>query len=742
MQHRQNFEYLTAVVVKCLSPLNELRHCIQSIQNETENFELICACAEGDSEVASFLSTYPRLTVLTYSCEVDFANRLLPLVENLRCEFVALVDSQCIVTTGWLTGMLAVSLHDERNGLVGPMTNLGLGSQICSNEVIGDRDLQTIASQRKNTRQLMLTDCLGDFCLLFRRSMMVNLISSQSLPCIDSSSLRDICVVHGMRLVVATNVYVHQQAARLRESAPVRPQPAQVPCPKLSVCLIVRDNEKIIYGCIESIRPWVDEIVVVDTGSRDKTKSICEALGARVFDFEWCDDFSAARNESLRFASGEWILWMDSDDVIPEEQGRRLRELIDGPHDSRRLGYVMQVRCISKFANEMTVVDHVKMIRNLPGIRFEHRIHEQILPSIRRMNGEVGFTDIFLVHIGSSQVLKSRERKLDRDLRILHLDLMDRPGHPFVLFNLGMTNEDAGQYAQAEAFLRECIARSSIGESHLRKAWALLINCLKAQEQFDQAFEAATLALTVFPSDKELRFRRAALLQTIGRLREAESDYLAVLNDPDEQVFKSVDPSIVGYKAHHNLASTLHMLGEHDRAEHHWRLTIQSCPRFAPAWICLAKLYAQRNLHDSLGRLQAHVANFPDLVVPTAIINALHFEHTGNIEDATLALEHGWRVSNETDCLDELARLLTSHQHHERAIAVLRQLQNARGNDPAVLHNLGSSLCAVGQLNEGVAYLKQSLVLRPNASRTSEMLTKALLQLGRDSNDEILASPI
>ena len=95
----------------------------------------------------------------------------------------------------------------------------------------------------------------------------------------------------------------------------------------LSLCLICRDNERTMRPCIESIRPWVDEMVVVDTGSRDETPQIVVELGARLFHFEWCDDFAAARNESLRHAHGEWLFWMDSDDTISEANGRRPWEL-------------------------------------------------------------------------------------------------------------------------------------------------------------------------------------------------------------------------------------------------------------------------------------------------------------------------------------------------------------------------------------------------------------------------------
>ena len=115
--------------------------------------------------------------------------------------------------------------------------------------------------------------------------------------------------------------------------------------PVLSLCLIARDSIRTLGACLASIRPWVDEMVVVDTGSVDATPQIASRFRARVFEFAWCDDFSAARNESLRHARGQWLFWMDSDDTIDEANGRRLRDLVYSRHPHEVLGYVIQVHC-------------------------------------------------------------------------------------------------------------------------------------------------------------------------------------------------------------------------------------------------------------------------------------------------------------------------------------------------------------------------------------------------------------
>ncbi|MDA1055316.1 MAG: hypothetical protein O3C40_33260 [Planctomycetota bacterium] len=120
---------------------------------------------------------------------------------------------------------------------------------------------------------------------------------------------------------------------------------------------------------------------------------------------------------------------------------------------------MMQVECPGEREGDLTVVDHVKMFRNHPAIRFEFGIHEQVLPSIRRLGGEVLRTDISVVHSGADHSADGRRRKYDRDLRILGRELERRPEHPFVLFNLGMTYADMDEHASAIEFLSRCVVR-------------------------------------------------------------------------------------------------------------------------------------------------------------------------------------------------------------------------------------------------------------------------------------------
>ena len=105
----------------------------------------------------------------------------------------------------------------------------------------------------------------------------------------------------------------------------------------ISLCMIVKNEEKILERCLASIHDLVDEIIIVDTGSKDNTKESAYKFNAKVFDFEWCDDFSAARNFSFSKAEKDYILWLDADDVLLEEDRdkfRNLKKTIDNSIDS------------------------------------------------------------------------------------------------------------------------------------------------------------------------------------------------------------------------------------------------------------------------------------------------------------------------------------------------------------------------------------------------------------------------
>ena len=104
--------------------------------------------------------------------------------------------------------------------------------------------------------------------------------------------------------------------------------------PGISLCMIVKNEERSLARCIKSVKSLVDEIIIVDTGSNDNTINIAKDLGAEIYNFEWCDDFSAARNESIKYANHQWILLLDADEFVDENSIIELKKIIKNNESS------------------------------------------------------------------------------------------------------------------------------------------------------------------------------------------------------------------------------------------------------------------------------------------------------------------------------------------------------------------------------------------------------------------------
>jgi glycosyltransferase involved in cell wall biosynthesis len=380
------------------------------------------------------------------------------------------------------------------------------------------------------------------------------------------------------------------------------------PEPKISLCMIARDEERVLGDCLQSARPYVDEIILVDTGSVDRTVEIAKEHGARVFHFPWCDDFSAARNASIRYATEDWIFWMDADDTLPAQCGAKLKPLVELAEEATT-GFLMQVHIPPAPGEEgFTIVDHLKLFRNLPGLRFEGRIHEQILEPLYRLGGKAERTDLYVVHSGYEYPPAGQTKKRARDILLLQKDLEERPGHPFVLFNIGMTAHHLKEWDKAVDALEECLRRSKPFESIVRKAYAMLAGSYLAKGDVAGAVERIGTGLALFPHDPELLFRAGIVYREAGELRQAEESYVKLLTNREVGHIDSLDVSMTGFKAHHNLALIYQDLNRWEEAEHHFQVAVRNNPSFTPSWIGLSDLLVRRNKIDELKVLECEAS--------------------------------------------------------------------------------------------------------------------------------------
>jgi glycosyltransferase involved in cell wall biosynthesis len=236
------------------------------------------------------------------------------------------------------------------------------------------------------------------------------------------------------------------------------PQPIILPRnPKLSVCMIVRDEEKTLPRCLKSVQDVADELIVVDTGSKDNTISIAKDFGAKVFHFKWNDDFAAARNESLKHATGDWILQIDADEELLSGS---IPHLKDRMLESKVLCYF--ILCDNGPMSLGPQFNWVsRLFRRHPKIRYRRPYHERVDGSVENLvAAESGWQvlhdrDIIICHYGYEP--SEFQRKCERGLRIMESYLKENPYDAFILTKLGGIYCDIGHYDKAEAYLNRAM---------------------------------------------------------------------------------------------------------------------------------------------------------------------------------------------------------------------------------------------------------------------------------------------
>ncbi|AJG87510.1 glycosyl transferase 2 family protein [Bacillus anthracis] len=180
--------------------------------------------------------------------------------------------------------------------------------------------------------------------------------------------------------------------------------------PFLSACLIVKNEEEMLGKCLESLRRVIEEIIVVDTGSTDSTKEIARQFTDKVYDFEWMNDFSEARNFAASKANGEWIIAIDADECVdPDNFKEAIKEIKF--HQNKFNMYLVEITSFSGALGENTTVNQMPRIYVNDGtICYKRAIHEQL----EAVEGglRVSLSSLKVYHYGYlSNVVVKRDKK-------------------------------------------------------------------------------------------------------------------------------------------------------------------------------------------------------------------------------------------------------------------------------------------------------------------------------------------
>jgi glycosyltransferase involved in cell wall biosynthesis len=276
----------------------------------------------------------------------------------------------------------------------------------------------------------------------------------------------------------------------------------------LSLTMIVRDEEALLPDCLASVRGVVDEVVVVDTGSRDATRAVATRAGARVFDFAWCDDFAAARNAALSHARGRWILVLDADERLAPGAGRALRRALSNAtfdcgmlrlHDASRLD-ASAADVLSGRERQAEVQLVPRLLRRTDGLAFVDPIHENVMPWLRRRGMKVVGVEVDIVHLGATRDVVDAKGKIERNVRLLRARIERGPddvtAHGYLAHDLMRAGDPDAAFEVAARGWQGVVAGAAACSSIHRVATAyayLLIGKGRYAEARDVAMRALAL---------------------------------------------------------------------------------------------------------------------------------------------------------------------------------------------------------------------------------------------------------
>jgi len=243
--------------------------------------------------------------------------------------------------------------------------------------------------------------------------------------------------------------------------------------PGLSLCMIVKNEETYLKGCLESVKSLVDEIIIVDTGSTDKTVEIARSYTSKIYFFEWVHDFAKARNESIKHATREWILYLDADERLPKTYHTPIRNLLN----RKEFGaYMLNLKCYSdpKDKSKFEIAVYRRIFKNYKGIQFQGKVHEQIYYSLQKIGAVTGSTDILIEHLGYAVSKDIMDQKMQRNLELIQKNIEEDPEDSYAWHQLSGTYVAMKDYEKAYMPALKAISLPNITPSTKARCYNIL----------------------------------------------------------------------------------------------------------------------------------------------------------------------------------------------------------------------------------------------------------------------------
>lgn len=341
--------------------------------------------------------------------------------------------------------------------------------------------------------------------------------------------------------------------------------------PRISLCMIVKNEEAHLAKCLGSVANYVDEIIIVDTGSTDRSKQIAMGYTNKVFDYTWGDDFAKARNYAVSKATNEYILSLDADEIMEDFNKASLQDLIQQNPD--KVGRILLINEFTRNREKHRSTVRLGRVFSKRLFQYEGAIHEQLAP----LKG--GITEYYnvpvrVLHLGYEGDVQVRKKKTERNISLLLAALEKKPQDPYLLYQLGKSYFMEEDYQGACRYFEEVLSIDVDPEleyvQDLVESYGYsLIN----SEQYEKALQLLNV-YEEFSKTADFIFLIALILMNNGHFQEAIEQFLKAV-DTDRYCMEGVN----SYLAYYNIGVIYECTDNLQQAKDYYK----KCKSYGPA---------------------------------------------------------------------------------------------------------------------------------------------------------------
>lgn len=433
---------------------------------------------------------------------------------------------------------------------------------------------------------------------------------------------------------------------------------------KISLCMIVKNEEKNIRRCLDSAKDYVDEIIIVDSGSTDSTMEIAKEYGAKIIEIDWEYDFGAARNVGLSHATGDWIIALDADEELVLEDKNGLQKLANVPIN-RQISYLVRIENIMDDGQ----VDHhmARFFPNAPTVQYAGKIHEQVVSNDPDFMSVVTVT-IKIKHYGYTTAIMDDKDKGARNKDLLNTELSKNPDSDFYKYHLGITLQVQGKHDEAEKAFEEWdkITASHEGQEDVSVGYAGYLSTMIVLNKLEEGLKIADRVAYKCNHNPDFCLNYGMLLERADQLDKAVI-YLKRAQSASDKVFPSMvyDTASMTWKSNAILGNIFAKRGNFDKAIQEWEKGLTYVPNHQEMLkSCYLANLQMSYLLEAEKYLSKILKLFPDENTEDNKVNLANIWFNTGREEAALELFH--TLPGNKFLIDQLLTMLISHQEFDK----------------------------------------------------------------------------